>query len=220
MTDNKYGYDVVNEVSSAARYLAFKKGDKGRIIQIRLVSAPKYVNQHWITDNQGKQSPVNCEGEDCQYCGKSVAVKEKIKKTAKWGWIVIDRDDGEVKLFTGPTLIARSIKEVSELVDKKTKKPVWGNPLTFDIQIERTEVPGASYYKVTPMPDGKGEPLTTEEQKLVDDCTIDLVEELQGGQDSKNVGNYQNQDLETAPEEIIIPDEIDDGDSKKEDLPF
>jgi len=186
---------------------------------------PKYVNQHWITDNTGKQSPVNCEGEECVYCGKDVALEEKIKKTAKWGWIVIDREDGEVKLFTGPTLIAKSIKDLSELVDEKTKEPVYGDPLLYDFQIKRTEEPGGSYYKVTCLHKTVGK-LSEEEQKLVDECTIDIKQELIGAKDSKNVGNYDNKDLETAPEEeIIIPDDVEtdtdvDGKKKKDDLPF
>ena len=188
-----------------------------------MASAPRYVNQHWITDNSGKQTPVNCTGKDCAYCGDAVPAKEKIDKTAKWGWIVIDREDGEVKMFTGPTLIARSIKELSELVDKKSGKPVWGNPLTFDIQIERTEEPGKSYYKVAPMPEGMGTELTAEEIKAVAECGIDLATELQSSKESKHVGAYGASELETAPEEeITIPDDLGEEGGKRteEEMPF
>lgn len=221
---NPYGYDVVNEVSTgSSKYLSFRKGDLGRIIQVRLVGAPVYVNQHWITDSKGKQTPINCKGENCSYCGKDVPPKEKIDKVAKWGWIVIDREDGNVKVFTGPTLIARRIKEISELVDKKSGKPIWGNPLTYDIQIERTEEPGGSYYKVNPMPEGKGTDLTEEEKEKVKKANYDLKEEIEGGRESKNTGNYGAPEMETAPDTVIdVPEDLGEekGDVKPEDIPF
>lgn len=221
---NPYGYDIVNEVfTGSIRYLSFRKGDLGKIVQIKLAGTPRYVNQHWITDSKGKQTPINCKGETCSYCGKEVPPKEKIDKVAKWGWIVIDREDGLVKIFTGPTLIARRIKEISELVDKKSGKPIWGSPLTYDIQIERTEEPGGSYYKVNPMPEGKGTELTEEEKKKVVEANFNLEEELAGSQESKNTGNYGAPEMETAPEEPIdVPEDL--GEEKvsetKEDLPF
>jgi hypothetical protein len=209
-TKNPYGYDIVDDIQMGGRYLAFRRGDKGRVIQLRLVTAPKYVNQHWILGDDGKQSPIKCKGEDCPYCGKQVPPKEKLPKQAKWGWVVVDREDGQVKLFTGPTLIARKIKEISEAVDKRTKKPIWGNPLLFDISIERTEEPGAAYYQVTPIPEGKGNELTASEKKAVEEAKIDVATELEGSKDSKHTGNYGATDLETVTEPTAteVADEV------------
>lgn len=226
MIDN-FGYGevdkVIKENSGSDKYLNFKKGDKDRIIQIRLASEPRYINQHWITDNKGKQMPVNCEGETCAYCGKDIQPKDKMQKTAKWAWTVIDREDSLVKVFTGPTLIARSIKEISELTNKVTKKLMWGDPRTFDIQIERTEEPGKAYYKVNPVVDGKGE-LTEEEKKKVLEAGYDLVEELKGGKKSDRTGAYS---METAPseEKTDIPANLGEESTMTEninpdDLPF
>lgn len=210
-TRNEFGYDIVNEIPTAtSKYLSFKKGDQGKTIQIRLVSEPRYILQHWIMGDNGKQTPVNCIGEKCPYCGKSVPPKEKLKKVAKWGWIVIDREDNKVKIFTGPTLIARSIKEISELKDMRTKKLLWGNPLLYDIQITRTEEPGASYYKVVPIGVGRGE-LSKEEKKAVVDANYNLEEELKGAKKSKNTGNY-TEDLETVPNE--------EGEKEDDGMPF
>lgn len=226
--DENYGYgdvdEVVKEQGGGNKYLSFKKGDKGRVIQIRLASEPKYVNQHWA---DGKMLG-NCVGDECQFCGKNVDPKNKLQKTAKWGWVVIDREDGEVKVFTGPTLIARSVKDLSQLKNKVTNKVMWGNPTGYDIQIERTEEPGAGYYKVTPVV-GSQEPLTPEEQAKVNAAGYDLVAELKGGKKSDNVGNYggNKESMETAPEDVINPDDIPDdlGEEKGEevnedDIPF
>lgn len=231
MTDaqkNDFGYgevDIVVKQQGGGKYLNFKKGDKGRIIQIRVASEPRYVNQHWITDVSGKQTPINCEGDACPYCGKAVLPKDKLQKVAKWGWIVIDREDEEVKIFTGPTQIARAIKDISELRNMKPPKNLmWGNPLTYDLQIERTEIPGAGYYKVTPVVEGKGE-LTPEEVKKVADCGFDLVTEIKGSKKSDNTGAYGGKkSLETAPgKEDINPDDIPANlgeDNVVDDIPF
>ena len=173
MADEKlYGYEQTDEIEvGSGRYLSFRKGDHGRVIQIRLVSEPKYTLQHWLLQASGKETPVNCKGEECSYCGKNVPPKEKLPKTAKWGWIVIDRADGNVKVFTGPTLIARKIRKLVE----NTK---WGNPFLYDIEIVREEQPGEGYYNVTPVPDGKGQEITKEERKKVEDAGLDLEKEL------------------------------------------
>ena len=212
MSDSKngFGYEIVDDIpTTASKYLSFRKGDKGKTIQIRLVSEPRYILQHWIMGDNGKQTPVNCIGEKCPYCGKDVPPKEKLPKIAKWGWIVIDREDAKIKIFTGPTLIARSIKEISELKDMRTKKLLWGNPLLYDIQITRTEEPGASYYKVVPIGVDKGE-LTKEEKKVVADTDYNLEEELKGAKKSKNTGSY-TEDLETVPDDKVSDEKgIDD----------
>ena len=215
---NPYGYDMVDEVFVGGKYLSFKKGDKGRIIQIRLASEPRYINQHWVLGSDGKQTPINCKGDTCPYCGKDIPQKEKLPKTAKWGWIVIDREDESVKIFTGPTLIAKSVKDLSEMVNKKTGAVIWGNPSTFDIQIERTEIPGASYYKVDPIPEGKGE-MTEEEKNKVKEAGYDLVTELEGSKKSEHVGAYKANELETAPGEAVQETNVNE-DVNPDDIPF
>lgn len=199
--DELYGYDIVNEIETGGRFLAFKKGDKGRIIHIRLASKPQYINQHWILQADGKQVPIRCTGDDCPHCGKAVAPKDKMDKVAKWGWVVIDRADGNVKMFTGPTLIARKIKDLIE-------DPDWGNPFLYDIKIKRNEEPGAGYYAVTPVPTGKGQEITDEEKKKVTDAAIDLTTELDGSKESKHLGNYEEGAAVPDGKEDVNPDDI------------
>lgn len=229
MADENFGYGDVEEVVKAQgggnKYLNFKKGDKGRVIQIRLVSEPRYINQHWVFNTSGVKSPVNCTGEKCEYCNDSNLpnTEDPKRKVAKWGWIVIDRQDEGVKIFTGPTQIARSIRDMSGLINMKTKNLVWGNPQTYDIQIERTEEPGANYYKVTGMTDGR-EPLTEDEKAKIAKNPYDLSIELQGSKKSEHLGSYNNggaKELETAPEDAVNPDDIPaDLGEESSDIPF
>lgn len=191
--DTSYGYNIVDEIDTGGRYLSFRRGDKGRIIQVRLVSPPRYVNQHWILGDDGRQTPIKCKGADCPYCGDKVPPKEKLEKVARWGWIVIDRENGNPKVFTGPTLIARKVKELVE--DSE-----WGDPFLYDLKIKRTEEPGVAYYQVTPVPTGKGNSITKEEKEAVEKANFNLEEELEGGRESKHLGNYTPPELETAPE--------------------
>lgn len=213
---NPYGYDAVDEVPvSGGRYLSFGKGDKGRVIQMRLASEPVYILNHWVLGSDGRSTPIVCKGEDCPYCKEDIPPKERLKKVSLWGWVVIDREDNGVKLFSGPFTIASQIKEISELVDKKTGKPVWGNPTLYDIQIERTEEPGKNYYRVTPMPEGKGKEITKEEKEAVESADIKLKEELIGSKKSDNTGNYSG-DAEVEPKRGQEPaEEVDPS-----DIPF
>jgi hypothetical protein len=211
-----YGYNVVDDIEVGGRYLSFRKGDKGRIIQLRLASKPMYVIQHWVLGDDGRQTPILCKGEECAYCGKDVPPKERLDKIAKWGWVVIDREDGKPKVFTGPTLIARKIRKLVGDED-------WGDPFLYDVKIERTEEPGGSYYNVTPVPKGKGEPITEAEKKVIEDGKFDLKMELEGSKESQHLGDYGAKEvMETAPEEGEEPT-VEEGEAsevKPEDIPF
>lgn len=205
MTDEHSAYDDIDKVMAETgvgnkKFLRFKKGDKGRRIQIRLLGEPIYIIQHWITTSNGKQEPVECKGEKCEYCGEGVVKDEKIDKNSQWAWPVIDREDEEIKIFTGTIGMANNIRNLKSAKDTK-ENPIYGDPLTYDILIERTEKTG-SYYKVDPVPSTKGE-LSEDEKKRVAEANLDLSDAFKGGgKKSQNVGNYgKAAELETAPEE-------------------
>jgi hypothetical protein len=73
-------------------------------------------------------------------------------------WPVIDRDSGKAKIFTGTGGTFNKIKELALMDD-------WGDPETFDIQIERTEDPGKAYYSVQPLPNR--EELSDRQKELI-----------------------------------------------------
>ncbi len=202
--ENDFGYDIIDEVPiNSSRYL--KLSVKDQEVRVRLVSEPKYKIRHWVLNETGKKTPINCEDESCPYCGKDVPAKEKLRKDALFGWVVIDREDSMVKVFTGPKSIALAIRDLA-------KDPDWGNPFNYDLKIRRTEEQGAGYYKVTPVPNGL--PLTDEEKKAVEEAGYNLEEELEGGKRSEHVGDYGSDSGELSEEELEnLP-------GNEEDLPF
>lgn len=221
-TDFGYGdvEDVAKETSSGGKYLSLRQ--KGESVQVRLVSEPKYIFQYWAKMPDGSSKLV-----DYDSVSEEEAKKKGYKKSSKWGWIVLDRGDGnKVKIFTGPITIAQNIQAIARKVNKATGKPAWGDPRTYDIVIERTEQPGASYYTVDPIAEGKGEPLTEEETKAIEEANFDLAKELKGGRESKHVGNYKDEvmeNIETVPEdeEDTGKEETSGGDeSDEDDIPF
>lgn len=190
MANEDFGYGAVDDAQKTVgggRFLQFGPKDKGKTLTLRLVSKPHFVTQHWVLGADGKQSPVICGEKECVYCGDKVPANERLDKKVQFGWIVVDREDGQVKLFKGAFMIAKDIQALS-------KDEAWGNPMTYDLKITRTEETG-SYYKTMPVPQGMGD-ITAEEKKAVEEANIDLKKELVGSKESKTVGNYS--DLETA----------------------
>lgn len=97
------------------------------------------------------------------------------KKQEKYAWLVLDRniapdDDFPIKIFTGGSQIWTKIKTY-------VKDEDWGDPMTYDLTITRTENSPSDYYSVTPSPNNKGD-LTTEEMGIVMGCDIDLVDTI------------------------------------------
>jgi len=212
--DKKDAYDYEPEIGGG-KFLSLTKKDQ--VITIRIVSTPKHKKKHWLLDASGKKTKVNCtEDDNCPYCGEAVPSKEKIKRKEEFAWLVIDREDGEIKMYTATTSVYLSIKELKDDSD-------WGDPTQYDIKVKRTEEPGMGYYKVTPVGKGMGD-ITKEEKELVGACTIDLVTELEGGKDTNTFGSGN---LETAPDDdIVVPDDmLDEKENVKEagiedDMPF
>ena len=115
---------------------------KGDKIKIRLVSTPVHFQKEW----QGK-------------------------KREQFAWLVIDRKENIVKVFTSGVSIFLIVKGYAESED-------WGNPTKYDLTITRTEESTANYYRVTPSP--KKTDITEEELKLIKDSKIDLKTIVEG----------------------------------------
>jgi len=214
MADNNAptkGYEY--EPESGGKYLSLKK--KGDSVQIRIVSTPKHKSQHWITGDDGKRKPVACTNDStCTWCGDDVPKDEKIKKAEVFAWLVIDRADGEVKMFQAPKSIYLKIR--NELLTDDD----WGDPVNYDLKITRTEEQG-NYYSTIPTPKNMG-PITEEEKKLVDECDIDLEKELEGGKDTKTFGSGKEESMETVDSGSSSEDSNSEGDEEEtdEDIPF
>jgi len=115
---------------------------KGDQIKIRLVSTPV----HYQDEFQGKTRE-------------------------RFAWLVIDRSDGQIKVFNAGVSIYLIIKGFAEDKD-------WGDPTKYDLTITRTEESTANYYRVVPSPN-KSE-VTKEELKVIKDSHIDLKKLFEG----------------------------------------
>lgn len=225
-----YGYadvdDVVKQTSGTGKFM---KIEDDVIYQVRIVSKPRYVLRHFLNN---KFHPHT--GDDCELCGKDVKPSERVKKDAQWSWVVIDRDDNQVKIFQGPNTVARYIKALTEIINKRTGKPSWGDPQTFDITLKRFKKANGFYdYEVNGDPDSRGA-LSEEELAMVKEADINLDEVISRAQTSENLGNYGGggaTDLETVPDSDVNPDDIpddlgeenedgDSGDDVVDDIPF
>lgn len=118
------------------------KKDEARI---RIASAPYREVQVWPTEKGGKrldQSIVNALTP-----GQWLTIMRdptwQVSET--YYLLVIDRSDGQAKIFQTSGAVYSKIRDYA--MNKE-----WGNPMGYDITIERTEDPGKSYWKVTPSP--------------------------------------------------------------------
>ena len=198
---NPYGYDIVNEIPIGdGKYLSLKEKDQS--VQIRLVSMPVYIKRYWITSPSGKKQPVIVEkGQPDPYGGKDVPVGERLDADYRFGWIVIDREGNQVKIFQASKSVAFKIKAVSELTDK-LGNIIWGDPNGYDLLITRTEQKGPNYYSLDALPHTRT-PVTPEEQKMVVDANIDLLAEMKGSRKAKSSSHNTASPagLETVPQQ-------------------
>lgn len=145
-------------------YLRLKaKGDK---VTVRLASSPYREPKVWRVDVKPPLIPEEVVKLTERHW-RGMYTDPDYNITEVFHWKVIDRDSGLAKIYTGTSSVYKSIKEYSQM-------EAWGDPKTYDFQIERTEDPGRNYYKVTALPNKS--PLTEKQQDLLD--ALDMDEKL------------------------------------------
>lgn len=72
----------------------------------------------------------------------------EIQEVERFAWLVIDKTDETKPRVRG----YRASASVFEKIKKLAENPKWGDPTRYDIEVERTEQPGAGYWAVTPQP--------------------------------------------------------------------
>lgn len=179
-----------------------KLKEKGDMVGIRIASPPYREPKVWKLD---VKPPLDPE--------KVVALSEEqwmtlyrdpdYNITEAFHWVVIDRDSGTAKIFSGTSGIYKQIKKFAEMKE-------WGNPTTYDFQIERTEQPGPSYYQVTAMPNK--DPLSQKEEEMVK--AINLQEKLPAARKLSEVQvDYMSEldetiDSASAKKQAVAKDDI------------
>lgn len=140
-------------------YLRLKS--KGEVATIRLASPPYREPVIW---KEGVDRPLS-EDEAAKLTPAQWAAimrSPDYEVREAYHWLVINRLDGQARIFTGAPMIYKAIKNYAQ-------NSKWGDPTQYDFEITRTEQPG-SYYEVTALPDKS--PLSDSEQKLVDELNI------------------------------------------------
>lgn len=140
-----YDYDPKQKPSA---YLRLK--NQGDTITIRIASTPYRKPVVW---REGQRAPM--PDEDALRMSEAewanIYREPDFTVAEAFLWLVIDREDGKAKIYSASPGIYKTIKEYAEMTE-------WGDPRSYDFRIERTEEPGRSYYKVTPIPNK--DPLT------------------------------------------------------------
>jgi hypothetical protein len=195
----------------AGKSLFLRLKDKDQVINIRLASKPYREPKVWKTEpgSPPMKDELVSELTEAQWFKIMKNPDYEIKEA--FHWLVVDRDDGEVKIFTATATVYKKIKEYAQ-------KPKWGDPTKYDIEVKRTEEPGSGYYSVSPDPDKSD--LTDNELFDVRSLKIEekipnarLLSEKQVDDISEYQEKYKQETAakETVAEKALAPNENDEG---------
>ena len=120
--------------------------------QVRLVSNPYECQVHWEDTVDGTHKRIVCNGPGCLICNAGHTPQKRFQV------LVIDRNDGEVKILEGGNAIFNQIKTYAMDTD-------YGDPRNYDIKITKNGSGRDTRYTVVPSP--KQFPLSDAEQKKV-----------------------------------------------------
>lgn len=151
----------------AGKSIFLRLKDKDQTINIRLASKPYREPKVWKTEPGSPPMKDEVAAELTQEQWFKIMKNPDYEIKEAFHWIVIDREDGQAKIFTATATVYKQIKEYAQ-------KPKWGDPTKYDIEVKRTEQPGRGYYSVSPDPD-KSE-LTANE--VFDVHNLDMAEKV------------------------------------------
>lgn len=161
------------------------KGDK---VRIRISTRPYREVQVWPSERGGNR--VDQEMVNSFTPGQWVSIMRNPdwQVSEVYHLLVIDRSDGLAKIFQASSAIYGKIRAYAQ-------DPEWGNPMGYDITIERTEKPG-TYWEITPSPNKTD--LMNSERNLVDT----LVDKLPAGAIPASDPQPDDIDENTPPERL------------------
>jgi hypothetical protein len=118
---------------------------------VRLVTSPYQFYIHWTKDATGANRKVRCSTRDCPLC------QQGEQASARWYVMAINRKtEKPAVLEMGPQIF----KQIVGL----SKKPKWGDPKKYDLDIERQPKGSQPLYVVSPEPHSE---LTDEEKAML-----------------------------------------------------
>ena len=133
----------------------FMKLQPGKNV-IRIASNPSKIYQHWEKTFDGKLRKVTCIGKECPLCaiGHQPSARYQLKILDK-----LDPDDPQAKVLETGAAVIRQISNYANDED-------YGNPLEYDIKIQKEGIGRETRYSVTASPHKR--PLSDREKLLID----------------------------------------------------
>lgn len=187
---------------------SFMKLEEGSNV-VRILTNPYQFYTHWTQDESGQQKNVRCSTENCPVCERGERAK------ARWYVGVLNRKTGK------PMVLEMGIQIFKAIKGLKAKK-AWGDPRTFDADIERFPKGSQPLYQVTP--EAKA-PLSKEEiaivKQFIEDTDFEALTEPATPQKIReDLGladdfGSDDDDLDNTPdvEDDVVADNDDDDDS-------
>jgi len=181
-------YKEYNEIKVEDKPSDFMKLKEG-LNTVRITTKVVFLHEtHRFQDDEGKFKIKPHAEENCQLCLNGNEKKQR------YAWIVLDREDGKVKILDVGWTIFKVVHDLSH-------DPDYGNPTEYDLKITKTGQGLDTEYSVIASP--KRVPLTEDEEILVAGAGLDLEKIFGGGKQSKPLG------------EVVSEDEIPDNLGKK-----
>ncbi len=133
-----FGEKGWDEEAPKGRSDYFNIKDDGQYL-MRICGKPHEYAAHWVDGDGGSRIKVNCAAKDCVLC------KKGLKVSVRYLVPVLLRDENRVALTEFGPQVFGGIK-------KLYKTAAWGNPMGYDIMIDKEKKRGASgMYFVTPI---------------------------------------------------------------------
>lgn len=135
----------------------FNMKDDGQYT-MRICGKPYEFAAHWYEIN-GKRNKVNCAGKDCVLCGVSdqKAAKASVRYLVP---VIVKSGPG---LDKSGVYVTEFGPQVYGQIRGLYKTPAWGNPMHYDIMIDKNKSRGAQGTYFT-TPGGAKEPFTKQEE--------------------------------------------------------
>lgn len=151
-------------MSAPSKFL--KLADKGDNVRLRILSEPFREPRVWVESTK-KFIDRDQIGRFTQDDWIGILREPDYTVNEVYHWVVKDRSDNKIKIFSGTAGIYKKIKKYATTED-------WGDPQMYDIVVTRTEQPGTNYYTVEAMPN-KSTPTDEEFEQAL---TIDITKEI------------------------------------------